>query len=237
MQLLQIDVLSTPEALSSAPAITVLHLLLQGGWVIVPLLLFSVLTVYALLERLLALRKAAPPPQRWLDNIYAKLRIGDFKGVEMLCAQKPYAMAKVIQAGAVQLSSAPEGLAMAVENAAQTEVYKLEKHLSLLATMASAAPMLGFLGTVLGMIQAFMAMSQTTHQISPQLLSGGIYEAMITTAAGLVVGIVAKLSYNYLLACIQKATQRLEQTAYQLVTLARNLPSNQASPAPHEAAH
>jgi biopolymer transport protein ExbB len=104
-----------------------------------------------------------------------------------------------------------------MEAVGQVEVHKLEKNLSLLGTIAGTAPMLGFLGTVTGMIQAFMTMAQSTSSITPQLLSAGIYEAMITTAAGLVVGIVADLGYKYILIRVQKATYHIEHAASQFM--------------------
>ena len=100
-----------------------------------------------------------------------------------------------------------------------TFTYRLEKNLSLLGAVAGIAPMLGFLGTVLGMIQAFMAMAHTTTAITPQLLAGGIYEAMITTAAGLVVGILADISYKYILTNVERVSYKIEQTASQLIEI------------------
>lgn len=169
------------------------------------------MALYAIIERLIILHRNLRTPQFWIDNINAQLIAGDLQSVQIQCEGKSYALAKIMQAGIEKLKKPSKVFKAAVENAAQQEVYKLEKNLALLGTIASAAPMLGFLGTVLGMIQAFMAMAQQAQQISPKLLSGGIYEAMITTAAGLIVGIIANLGYNYLLIRIQKGTQRLEQ--------------------------
>ncbi|HAN49607.1 MAG TPA: biopolymer transporter ExbB [Amoebophilaceae bacterium] len=182
-----------------------------------PILLLSILTAYAIIERLIVLQRSTKIPQRWMDAVKTKILEGDVQGVKILCAQKQYAIARIIKAGIKKLYEPTKNIAHAVENAAQIEVYKLEKNLALLGTISGAAPMLGFLGTVVGMIQAFMAMAQETNQISPKLLSGGIYEAMITTAAGLVVGIVANLGYNYLLTRIQKTTHRIEHAASQFI--------------------
>jgi biopolymer transport protein ExbB len=183
----------------------------------VPILLLSILTVYAILERLIVLQRSAKIPQRWMDAVKEKMLEKDVQGVAMLCAHAHHAMASIIKAGLEELNNPKRTIAHIVENAGQIEVYKLEKNLALLGTIAGAAPMLGFLGTVIGMIQAFMAIAQVTNQISPKLLSGGIYEAMITTAAGLVVGIVANLGYNYLIIRIQQATHRIERAATQFI--------------------
>lgn len=189
----------------------------------VPILLLSILTVYAIIERLIALRKTVKIPQRWLEDIHKKTLEGDFQGVKMLCEQKNYAIARIIKAGVEKVAVSPKSIATVVETVGQIEVHKLEKNLSLLGTIAGAAPMLGFLGTVTGMIQAFMAIAKANY-VTPQLLSGGIYEAMITTAAGLVVGIIASLGYNYILSRVQKATHSIEYAANQFVELVQSLP-------------
>lgn len=201
---------------------SLLSLLFKGGWVMLPILMLSIMALYAILERLIVLYKTIRVPRMWLESINAQLIAGDLQSVQVLCEGKSYALAKIMQAGIERLKAPNKVFKTAVENAAQQEVYKLEKNLALLGTIASAAPMMGFLGTVLGMIQAFMAMAQQTQQISPKLLSGGIYEAMVTTAAGLVVGIISNLGYNYLLIRIQKATQHLEQGANQFIELVEN---------------
>lgn len=239
MGLLQIEMSRTLSlaALGNEEPSPLLALLLKGGWVMLPILLLSILTVYAILERLIVLYRVGRIPQRWMDAINAKTIAGDVQGVKMLCEPKRYAMARIIQAGIGKLPKPIKALEAAVENAGQREVYRLEKNLALLGTIAGAAPMLGFLGTVIGMIQAFMAMAQEINYISPKLLSGGIYEAMITTAAGLVVGIIANLGYNYLLTRIQKATQRIEHATKQFIELVASYPNTEQANEPNEAAH
>ncbi len=196
-----------------------LGLLLKGGWVMLPIFLSSILTLYAILERLIVISRATRVPRWWLNEIKSKIVAKDAQGAAMLCEQQRHATARVIQAGIKKLGMPGKALEDALEKAGQEEIYRLEKNLSLLGTMAGIAPMLGFLGTVLGMIQSFMSIAQATQQISPQLLSGGIYEAMITTAAGLVVGIVANVGYYYFLMRIQKAIQQIEHTSNQFVEL------------------
>jgi biopolymer transport protein ExbB len=217
--LLQIEIINTSllPAVGNSATTSLLDLLLKGGWVMVPILLLSILTVYAIIERLIVLQRSAKIPQQWMEAVKTKILEGDVPSVKRLCEQKHYAIASIIKAGIEKLHKPMKTIAYVVENAGQIEVYKLEKNLALLGSIAGAAPMLGFLGTVIGMIQAFMAMAQETNQISPKLLSGGIYEAMITTAAGLVVGIVANLGYNYLLTRIQRTTHRIEHAASQFI--------------------
>lgn len=219
MGLLQIEIINTSPLSEPgrAQAMLLLDLLLKGGWVMWPILLLSILAVYAILEKWIMLRRDAKIPQQWMAEVHAKTLEGDIQGVKVLCAQKHGAVVRIIKEGIEKSHKPIKAIEHVVENAGQIEIYKLEKNMSLLGTIAGTAPMLGFLGTVIGMIQAFMAMAQETNQISPKLLSGGIYEAMITTAAGLVVGITANLGYNYFLARIQKITHQIELTANQFI--------------------
>lgn len=221
--MLSVSILSM-SGLANSKTVPLIALLLKGGWVMLPILVLSILAIYVIIERWIVLRKSSQVPQKWLDAVIVKTLAGDMQGVKVLCEREHYAIANVIKGG-VEASGKPmETLERVVEDAGQIEVYKLENNLALLGTIAGVAPMLGFLGTVTGMIQAFMAMSQETNQISPKLLSGGIYEAMVTTAAGLVVGIIAHLGYNYLLARIQKTTHQIEQAANQFIAIMRDRP-------------
>lgn len=217
-----------------ATLLSLLSLLLKGGWVMLPILLSSILTLYAILERLIVISRTAWPPRWWLEEVRSKAMMRDSQGLAMLCEPQRYVMARIIQASLDKLNKSRKSLEEAMERAGQQEIYRLEKNLFLLGTMAEIAPMLGFLGTVLGMIQSFMTLSQATQQISPKLLSGGIYEAMITTAAGLVVGIVANLGHNYFLMQIQKATQHIEYTSNQFIELVANHSATTQPSRPYE---
>jgi biopolymer transport protein ExbB len=224
MYLLAICMINAPvlSGLISSKTMPLMALLLKGGWVMLPILLLSILATYAIIERWIVLRKSSQIPKIWLETVIAKTIAGDIQGVKMLCEKEHYAIARIIKKG-IEVSYKPVNtIERIVEDAGQIEVYKLENNLALLGTIAGAAPMLGFLGTVIGMIQAFMAMSQETSHISPKLLSGGIYEAMVTTAAGLVVGIIAHLGYNYFLARIQKTTHQIEHVANQFTEIMRD---------------
>ena len=237
MHLLQIKFINPTSLLAASQQklMTTLDFLRKGGWLMVPILLLSILAVYALVERLLALRKGAKPTQQWLANLHAQILAGDVQKAKLLCEQKNSAVARVMKVGIENLAHTPKSLETAIEAAGQAEVYQLEKNLSLLGTIAGAAPMLGFLGTVIGMIQAFMAMAQATSQVSPQLLSSGIYQAMITTAAGLVVGIIADLGYKYILTRVHTATYHIEQAASQLIELMQDTPQEHLAKQANEA--
>jgi biopolymer transport protein ExbB len=196
---------------------SLLDLLIKGGWVMVPIFFLSILAVYAILERLMVLGKGVGTSQHWLHGLQEQILTGDVHGAELLCDKKNTPIARVLKVGIKNLNQTSEGIETAMQTAGQAEIYSLEKNLSLLGTVAGIAPMLGFLGTVWGMIRAFMAIAQSTTPITPQLLSSGIYEAMVTTAAGLIVGIVADLGYKYLLTRVQKDVYQLESTANQFL--------------------
>ena len=128
-------------------------------------------------------------------------------------------IARMIEKGIVRIGNPLKNIEVSIENVGKIEVYKLEKNLSLLATISGAAPMIGFLGTVTGMIQAFISIAQEEGVVSPKLLSNGIYEAMISTAAGLFVGILAYLGYNYLVTKVQKLVHSMEYTSIDFIDL------------------
>ena len=140
-------------------------------------------------------------------------------GARLMCVQTDTPVARMIEKGVSKIGSSLKNIEVSIENIGKIEIYKLEKNLNLLATIAGAAPMIGFLGTVVGMIQAFMAVAQEEGAVSPKLLSGGIYEALITTAAGLVVGILAYLGYNYLVSRVSKVIHIMEYNAIEFVEL------------------
>ena len=144
---------------------------------------------------------------------------GDVSAAKMVCQQSDTPMSRMIFKGLQKLGSSLKNIEVSIENVGKIEIYRLEKNLSLLATISGAAPMLGFLGTVMGMISAFMAIAQEEGAVSPKLLSSGIYEAMITTAAGLFVGILAYLGYNYLVTRVQKVVHGMEFSSVEFIEL------------------
>ncbi len=185
----------------------------------IPIFLFSILAVYVFIERVLTVNKASKTPEAFFDKIKELVLKGDLSAARLLCAQSDTPIARMIEKGISRLGSQLKNIEASIENVGKIEIYKLEKNLSLLATTAGAAPMLGFLGTVTGMIRAFIAIAQEEGTVSPKLLSSGIYEAMVTTAAGLIVGIIAYLGYNYLVTRIQKLIYRMEYTSINFIDL------------------
>lgn len=221
MQLLQITTtaIDTVTVSGGEGTVSILDLIFAGGFMMIPLFLLSILAVYIFIERTLTIRKAARTPNQFIEKIRNLVLAGDINGAKLLCAQTDSPVAKMIEKGISRIGSPLKNIEVSIENVGRIEIYKLEKGLSLMATISGAAPMLGFLGTVTGMIQAFIAIAQEEGSVSPKLLSGGIYEAMVTTAAGLAIGIVAYLGYNYLVSQVQKVIHKMEYSSIDFIDL------------------
>jgi len=206
----------TPD---NGESLSIIDLALAGGPVMIPIALLSVAAVYLFVERLLVINRANQDPEAFMGRVKELVLRGDINGAKMLCAQNDTPVARMIEKGIARIGSPLKTIEASIENVAKIELFKLEKNLSTLATIAGAAPMIGFLGTVIGMVQAFIAISQEEGSVSPKLLSSGIYTAMITTVAGLLVGIVAYLAYNYLVTRVQKVVHRMEYTSVDFIDL------------------
>jgi biopolymer transport protein ExbB len=211
----QLDTLST----GGGEQVRIIELLLKGGFMMVPIFLLSILAVYIFVERMLTIKKASQIGDGFYDNVKNLVLKGDVSAAKIICAQNDSPIARMIEKGISRLGTELKNIEASIENVGKIEIYKLEKNLSLLATISGAAPMIGFLGTVTGMIRAFMAIAQEEGTVSPKLLSSGIYEAMLTTAAGLFVGIIAYLGYNYLVTRVQKLIYKMEYTSINFMDL------------------
>ncbi len=218
MNLLQItvDTLSVDEVNES---VSLIDLLFEGGFMMIPIIVLSIMAIYIFIERLLTIKKASQTSPQFMEKIKRHVASGDINGARLLCTDENTPISKMIEKGISRIGSPLKNIEVAIENVGKIEVYNLEKNLSVLATIAGAAPMLGFLGTVTGMIQAFIAIAQQEGTVSPKLLSSGIYEAMITTASGLMVGIVAYLGYNYLVTRVQKLIHHMEYSSIDFIDL------------------
>lgn len=214
--LLQVDTLQNTLLTSEVPAdeaINLIDLLMKGGWVMAVLLALSFVTIYIFVQKIIILTKASKTSPGFMEQIRTLVLNGDINGAKMLCQRENTPTARMIEKGLSRLGTPLKNIEAAIENVGRIEIYKLEKNLPLLATISGAAPMIGFLGTVTGMIKAFMRIAELKSQVTPGDLSTGIYEAMITTAAGLVVGIVAYLAYNYLVTKVQKVIHEMEYSS------------------------
>lgn len=219
MNFLQITVDSSAVVGAGEESMSLMELLFQGGFMMIPILLLSILAIYVFIERLLTIKNASRTQPQFMEKVKRHVATGDINGARLLCADENTPIAKMIEKGISRIGSPLKNIEVAIENVGKIEVYNLERNLSILATVAGAAPMIGFLGTVTGMIQAFIAIANQEGSVSPKLLSSGIYEAMLTTAAGLVVGIVAYLGYNYLVTRVQKLIHRMEYSSIDFIDL------------------
>ena len=224
VQLLQIseEGAATTAAVASKAvdqSVTIIDLAMSGGIFMIPILSLSLAGVYIFIERMLTYKRADKDPQPFIDKIKEFVLEGDLNGAKLLCSQNDTPVARMIEKGLFRIGSPIKNIEAAIENVGKIEVYKLEQNLAGMATVSGGAPMLGFLGTVTGMIQAFIAIAQQEGTVSPKLLSGGIYEAMVTTAAGLIVGIPAYLMYNYLITRVTKITHKMEYASVEFLDL------------------
>lgn len=220
MMLLQVTTLADSAVVSAQEnSVNLFDLLLKGGYVMIPLLLLSAAAIAIFVERVLTIKKSDKTPAGLLNQVKSLVTEGKIDQAKMLCAQNNTPIAKMLEKGISRIGSPLKNIEVSIENVGKIEIYRLEKNLSLLATISGAAPMIGFLGTVTGMIQAFIAIAQEEGSVSPKLLSAGIYEAMITTAVGLAVGIIAYLGYNYLVTQVQKVIHKMEFTSVEFIDL------------------
>ena len=200
-------------------SLSVIDLAIQGGFMMVPIAICWVIAIYLFIERMLTINRANVDPAVFMGKVKELVLRGDINGARLLCSQTDSPVSRMIEKGVSRIGSPLKTIEASIENLAKIEVFKLEKNLPTLATIAGAAPMMGFLGTVIGMVEAFIAISQEEGSVSPKLLSSGIYTAMITTVAGLVVGIMAYLAYNYLVTRVQKVIHKMEYTSIEFIDL------------------
>lgn len=200
-------------------SLSIIDLAVAGGFMMIPIILLSLIAIYIFIERFLTINKANQDPNAFMHRVKEQVLKGDVNGAKLLCSQTDSPISRMIEKGISRIGSPLKNIEASIENVAKIEIFKLEKNLSTLATIAGSAPMMGFLGTVIGMVKAFIAISQQEGSVSPKLLSSGIYTAMVTTVAGLIVGIIAYLAYNYLVSRVQKVIHKMEYTSIDFVDL------------------
>ena len=198
------------EVVEAATEMNLWDMAIKGGWIMIILALLSVLCVYIFVERLVVIRKASKVDPVFMERIRDYVKTDDLKSAINYCRMTNSPAANMIEKGIDRIDRPAAEVQAALENAGNLEVAKLEKGLSVMATISSGAPMIGFLGTVLGMVRAFWEMANAGNNIDITLLSSGIYEAMITTVGGLVVGIIAMFAYNYLVSRVNDVANVLE---------------------------
>lgn len=198
------------EAATQAKTMGLGELFMAGGWLMWPLLILGGVTIFIFVERFMAIRKASELDLDFISRIRDFISEGKINSAINLCKATDTPIARMIEKGVGRIGRPMSDVQHAIENVANLEVSRLESGLPFLATIAGGAPMLGFLGTVLGMVQAFMNLSQAGGTVDMSLLSQGMYVAMITTVAGLIVGIPAYFGYNFLVARIEKLIFQME---------------------------
>ena len=191
----------------------------KGGWLMLVLLALSIIAIYIFGQKWWMIRKAGRIDKNFMKDIHDFIHEGKIKSAISLCEKYDSPVARLVEKGIERMGRPLQDIQTAVENTGNVEVARLEKGLPILATIAGGAPMIGFLGTVMGMIQAFFNRSQAGNNIDITLLSGGIYTAMVTTVGGLIVGILAYFGYNYLTSSISNLVFRMESTTIDFMDL------------------
>ena len=214
--LLQVPV---AEAVTEATEIrmSLWDMTLQGGWIMLILAIFSVIAMYIFIERFITINKAAKNDNMFMETIRNYMKDGKLDDAKVLCQKTSTPLSRMIEKGISRIGKPLNDIQTAIENVGNLEVSNLEKGVALLAMISGAGPMLGFLGTVIGMIRAFYDMSMAGNNIDIELLSTGIYQAMVTTVGGLIVGIIAFIFYNILVSQIDKVVNLLESKSIEFM--------------------
>ncbi|MDZ7738961.1 MAG: MotA/TolQ/ExbB proton channel family protein [Bacteroidales bacterium] len=195
------------------------ELVVKGGWIMVPIILLSVIAIYIFFERFYVITKAGNEDMNFMNRIKDYIYDSKIDAAIALCKSNNSPASRMVEKGITRIGRPLNDVNTTIENIGKLEVYKLEKGLPALATIAGAAPMIGFLGTVIGMIKAFYDMSNAGNNIDVSLLSNGIYTAMVTTVAGLIVGILAHFAYNILVSKVEKVIFNLEATSTEFMDI------------------
>ncbi|ALM07939.1 MULTISPECIES: MotA/TolQ/ExbB proton channel family protein [Sediminicola] len=208
---------------SEEKTLSVIDLIVNGGTgsILIISVLFVMLFValYIYFERIFAIKAASQIDSNFMNQIRDHVSNGKLEAAKLLCAQTDSPVARLTAKGISRIGKPLDDINTAIENAGTLEVYKLERNVSVLATVAGAAPMIGFLGTVIGMILAFHQMASSGGQAEMGSLASGIYTAMTTTVAGLIVGIIAYIGYNHLVNRTDKVVHKMEANAVDFLDL------------------
>ena len=204
---------------SAEPEMNLLDMAMKGGWIMLVLALLSIICFYIFFERWAVIRKADTDDPLFMERIRDYIHSGEVKSAINYCRVTNTPAARMIEKGITRMGRPVADIQAAIENAGNLEIAKMERRLPVIATISGGAPMIGFLGTVTGMVQAFWEMANAGNNIDITLLSGGIYEAMITTVGGLIVGIAAMFAYNYLVAKVDGVVRNMEASTLAFMDL------------------
>ena len=212
----------TAAATPPLETISLFHLLQEGGALMIPLLICSIIMVYVFVAKLQVIRKASINDVSFMDRIREQVQSGNLNGATATCKKNNTPVAHIIEKGISRLDKPIDHIEKSMENAGKLEVYHLENKRSVLSTIAGIAPIFGFLGTIAGMIILFF---NVQHQgFSLETIAGGIYTKMVTSATGLIIGLLAYMSYAYLNAQIDKNINRMETAAVEFLDIVQDTP-------------
>ena len=210
---------SLQQAVQANQELSLIDLTIKGGYIMIPIAILLALAIFLIIERYLTIKKAGKTDPYFMANIKDMVVNGNINGAKMLCEKNNTPVARMLEKGLRRIGSNMKNIEVAIDNVGNLELYKLEKGMPILATIAGAAPMIGFLGTVTGMIKTFYELSQQGDTITAGALGGGIYEAMVTTVAGLVVGLIAYLGFNLLTASIERVVYKMEASTVEFIDI------------------
>jgi len=199
--------------------LSVWNLTMAGGWLMIPLALLAVVSIYIFFERLFAVSRASKEDSAFMEKIKNYIHRGEVDQAAQLCKDTNTPYARMIEKGVSRIGRPMNDVLVAIENVGNMEIAKLEKGFNWLATTAAGAPMIGFLGTVTGMVQAFFQLASAGQNSNVTILASGIYQALVTTVAGLIVGILALFAYNYLTSRVNKVMNKLEGKSMEFMDL------------------
>lgn len=199
--------------------IDLIELVMQGGWIMIPLFLLSFIAIYIFIERYLAIKRAAREDKSFMNRIKDYIHEGKIESALALCESNDNPVSRMIAKGITRIGRPLNDVNTAIENVGNLEVSRMEKGLPVLATVAGGAPMIGFTGTVIGMIKSFWEMSNAGSNIEVDMLAGGIYTALVTTVTGLIVGIIAYFAYNWLVARVENVIFKMEARTMEFMDL------------------
>ncbi len=214
-----LQAVETAASVAQEAQLSLIDLAVKGGWLMIVLLLLSIIAIYIFGNKWWLIRKAGKIDRNFMKDIRDMIHDGKIKSAIALCQKYDSPIARLVEKGIERIGRPLPDIQAAVENMGNVEVARLEKNLPMLATISGGAPMIGFLGTVTGMINAFFKMSTAGNNIDITLLSGGIYEAMVTTVGGLFVGIIAYFGYNFLTSQISNLVFKMERTTIEFIDM------------------
>ena len=219
LQAVDTTALAPAAPVSQEMNFSLIEMATKGGWLMIVLLILSIMAIYIFGNKWWLIRKASKIDKNFMKDIHDMIHEGKIKSAIALSQKYDSPVARLVEKGIERIGRPLQDIQTAVENMGNVEVARLEKGLPMLATIAGGAPMIGFLGTVSGMIQAFFRMSTAGNNIDITLLSGGIYEAMVTTVGGLFVGIIAYFGYNFLTSQISNLVFKMESTTIEFIDM------------------